>query len=121
MTDRLDEIRKRLEAAPPWPWTWRGKSDSLHQPPAPPHENYPFGARILQPTYEYDAGAGIEMSESVANLIAHAPQDIAYLLAEVERLSDLLQACAEGKSHALAEVERLQGKLHKWHKWGETA
>jgi hypothetical protein len=61
----------------PGPWDWRGKSDTLHT--LHDRGEYQYGKRVLAPTYEYDAGAGVEVSEADARLIASAP--------------DLLEAC----------------------------
>lgn len=76
MSDRLTQIRARLDAATPGPW-------------------------VVTPPREGKRSSGVrrgrlEIAWSVyatedADLIAHAPADIAWLLAEVERLRDFQQ------------------------------
>lgn len=56
--------------ATPGPWVWRWKSGSLHQRGEPP---YDFGATVLCPTYDYDSGVDVQVSEADARLIAAAP------------------------------------------------
>jgi hypothetical protein len=71
----------------PGPWIWRGKSGSLHRVGEPP---YPYGARVLAPTYEYDSGVDTEVSDADACLIAAAPDLLAALramVAEFEKFS----------------------------------
>lgn len=64
MSDRLQEIRARLDAATPGPW------------------------EKTSPNVVVAAGdvvAGVPLTNN-ADLIAHAPADLAWLLDEVERL-----------------------------------
>ncbi len=75
MTDRLAEIRARLDAVTPGPWRALDWSD----PPL---------ATVVQ-----QRGSGVHWPRIAscgfapdADLIAHAPADIAWLLDEVERL-----------------------------------
>jgi hypothetical protein len=74
----LAEIEARHAAATEGPYRWRGKSGSLHGPGAPPYE---FGKTVLSPTWEYDSGVDIEVSEVDAAFIAASWQDISDLLA----------------------------------------
>ena len=60
----------------PGPWIWRGKSGSLHRVGEGP---YAYGDCVLAPTYEYDAGVDIIVSEADARLIAAAPDMFAAL------------------------------------------
>lgn len=53
----------------PGPWVWRWKSGSLHQVGT----DRPYGATVLTPTYGYDEGIGIEVSDADDHLIAAAP------------------------------------------------
>jgi hypothetical protein len=69
-TDRLQEIRARLDAATPGPWII--------------HEDEETGQ--LDP-WDDDGMHPILDSQSNADLIAHAPDDIAWLLQEVARLT----------------------------------
>ena len=72
MPDRLAEIRARLDAATPGPW--------FHYPGEPWVTNATDEPRIIVAT------VSPRMTGDNADLIAHAPADIAWLLAEVERL-----------------------------------
>ena len=88
MTDRLDEIRARAEAATPGPW---GQGNI----------NSGDGISLLD-VYSEHAGyvkvASVWDSED-RDFIAHAREDIPYLLAEVERLrAALTLACRDGWS-----------------------
>ena len=66
---RETEIQARLDAATPGPWSWRG--------------GYPQivtggdGVTVVADTY-----TGLDFPASEADLIANAPADLAYLLAE---------------------------------------
>lgn len=71
MPDRLTEIRARLDAATPGPWK-RSLSGSRYNP-----WKVHRGAILVALSGE---------SPEDADLIAHAPADIAWLLAEVEEL-----------------------------------
>ena len=75
MSDRLKEIRARLDAATPGPWDTEGPCMS---------GDGTYGVFA-------DDGAGeptlaLRMSPPDADLVAHAPDDLAWLVAEVERL-----------------------------------
>jgi len=88
MTDRLAEIRARLEAATPGPWKWEVVIAEQSVT-----EHTLKGPDVLC-RYWYDrppSGDG--------ELIAHAPEDIAWLLGEVERLRALM-----GFTNALADL-----------------
>lgn len=71
MTDRLQEIRARLNAATPGPW---------HR-----HDDEPWVTNSATPPMRIIA-TGLRGQRENAELIAHAPADIAWLLDEVERL-----------------------------------
>ena len=82
MTDRLDEIRARAEAATPGPWAAEREDD--------------YEWIVVGGTYEPDcryviADCGFDSPQSNATFIAHAREDIPYLLAEVERLRAALE------------------------------
>ena len=53
----------------PGPWGWRWKSGSLHQM-APDGR---FGPTVLTPTYSYDEGIGVVVSDADHALIEAAP------------------------------------------------
>ena len=74
--DRLAEIRSRLDAATPGPWTNDLEWDEVDAIVVPKIKYFdPYRACV--------ARVG---NPPNADLIAHAPADIAYLLDEVERL-----------------------------------
>jgi hypothetical protein len=80
---RIDEIRKRVEAATPGPWRFdlnRRFIESLET-----FEKLAEGAydRLEEDSY-------IDIADKNADLIANAPSDLAFLLAEVERLRKAL-------------------------------
>lgn len=64
----------------PGPWIWRWKSGSLHRAGT---DGYTYGDTVLQPTYDYDSGVGIEISDADDQLIAAAPEMLAALIALV--------------------------------------
>lgn len=90
--ERLGEIRARLARATPGPWRWApydgGSIHFLTNQPAERDDPY----RAPLPRIHSDGSAWGEYSADIdvdgpdAALIAAAPQDIADLLAEVERL-----------------------------------
>ena len=130
MTDRLDKIKARLEAASPGPWRARrapweflagGKQNEWQHPEhwgiAAGSETWfdnagffhPDNARyvmdetnVVEIGYDRDycyAVAGIKR-EPDADFIAHAPDDIAYLLSEIELLKKQNAALAAAVSAA---------------------
>ena len=74
MTDRLAEIRARLEAATPGPWEhWeRPNCCVVHE----------------EAGIKWEVVGGGRFEDHA--FIAHAPEDIAWLLGEVERLEERL-------------------------------
>ena len=108
----IEEIRKRLEAATPGPWAWFGntKVHSLYLATVRGGRVYVmqfarWGMGSAAPRFQVDHRmvradtlvkyeqpyrkdvAGINHAD--ADLIANAPADIAFLLAEVDRLTAL--------------------------------
>jgi hypothetical protein len=67
-----------MSAHTPGPWGWRNKSGSLHRIPS--EGPYQFGETVLAPTYDYDRGVDVEVSDADAALIAASPD-----LADVAR------------------------------------
>ena len=78
--NQLDEMIRRCEAATPGPWQacWEGRDQ--------------FGGEsvILTPTGDLYLTPGRSLADH--DFIAHARQDVPTLLAEVERLTQLLAA-----------------------------
>lgn len=103
---RIDEIRARLAAATPGPWNWVGRhleSDAL---------------TILVDDTLSDFAEAVRPGD--AALIAAAPDDIAHLLAEVERLQadSKVQRVVEERATTLAlqgQVDRLRAALEWVH------
>lgn len=105
MSDRLTEIRARLDAATPGPWDTQGPCMS---------GDGTYGVFA-------DDGAGeptlaLRMSPPDADLVAHAPDDLAWLLAALESerrhsatLSKRVDRHLLENVRLLAEVERLHG------------
>lgn len=111
---RLDEIRARLAAATPGPW--RVAHHGTWEVEAPPHQ------------VVADCGT-VDRAEADATLMAHAPDDLAYLLDRLDTLAGLLAdqqrafveatrvqqervAAAEKRAEeAEAEVARLRGQV----------
>ncbi len=101
MTDRLSEIRERLEEATPGPWAQGMVGDRLL-----PEVDYPAGFGFVQVTLQSDDGAG---GVGDAAFIAHAPEDIAYLLAEVERLRQASEAMQVRTTRIIERLRRRAG------------
>lgn len=80
MTDRLAEIRARLDAATPGPWR---VIEPLQQTARPPCRM--IVADLEAPQQSSEIG-DVQMSWVDTRFITHAPADIAWLLDEVERL-----------------------------------
>ena len=75
MSDRIEEIKARLDAATPGPWP----DDYVYDTIRHIARNCEFES-VTDPDFGWDR-------YSDSPLIAHAPDDIAYLLTELERLS----------------------------------
>jgi hypothetical protein len=82
MSHRIEEIKARAEAATPGPWNLSARG------------NHPEDNRWVDDG-RYDIcmvyGCNSLPSEGNATFIAHAPEDMLYLLAEVERLRAALE------------------------------
>jgi hypothetical protein len=88
VSDRIAQIRARLDAATPGPWSNSVSWDCV-EADVTPMTNY------LEPYRTTVARARLPVN---ADLIAHAPADIAWLIREVERWkyvakNDLYGAC----------------------------
>lgn len=82
MTDRLTEIRARWAAATPGPWEWTPDMYQLYATEDAPCDEY--DADIISA----DRGQML-VAQPNADFIAAAPEDIDYLLGEVERLEKI--------------------------------
>ena len=85
MTDRLDEIRARTEAATPGPW--RAYGNTVEQEKTGCHQV--VGTEFTGGGYM--AYERLTTKDEDATFIAHAREDIPYLLAEIERLRAALE------------------------------
>lgn len=92
MSDRITEIRARLDAATPGLWEDYDPGDGTHRLYAPDD------VKLLGPL-----GQGHVLRAGDADLIAHAPEDLAFLLDEVERLRSRIEAVRS--LHQPVEVE----------------
>ena len=88
MTDRLDEIRARTEAATPGPW--RAYGNTVEQEKTGCHQV--VGTEFTG--WGYMAHERLTTKDEDATFIANARNDIPYLLAEIERLRSALEGCA---------------------------
>ena len=108
MTDRLEEIRARAEAATPGPWRWRGLLAAKGSEQT--YAGYPqrvFGRNtdpvdtspaLIAETFDGHS----DTAPPNADFIAHAREDIPYLLAEIERLRAALEVTLP---YAMAHLE----------------
>lgn len=86
MSDRLTEIRARLDAATPGPW---------HK-----HDDEPWVTNSATPPMRIIA-TGLRGQRENADLIAHAPADIAWLLDELQMAyADVDEAIRKGEDAA---------------------
>ncbi len=95
MSDRLQEIRARLDAATPGRGPWRADADFQSENPT---------LRVITGIYPDTVrmvAATLDAAET--KFIAHAPADIAWLL---EEIADLAQVNAS----LLSQVTRLRGE-----------
>ena len=97
MTDEeLDAIKGRLAAITEWPWIAFCRSGVRHRMGITNKRLFDDGdAPEVLDVVELGEGTGGIKSEANAEFIAHAPDDIARLLAEVERLKRVSRYLAE--------------------------
>jgi ubiquinone biosynthesis protein UbiJ len=94
MPDRIAEIRARLDAATPGPWTMGVDSDAeawLWDAMTDPYRGGVHAIGIGAPPRGNRRAqyiADVHEDEASADLIAHAPADIAWLLDEVDALRE---------------------------------
>ena len=108
MSDRIEEIRKRWGAATPGPWdviTSSGRGEEKWRTirakgrPVVRVDEFTRYTRGEPETF-----CGVWIADANAGAIGAAPSDIAFLLAEVERLND---ACRQYEQAMLAAREKL--------------
>ena len=118
--ERLDAIRERVDARTPGEWEASGREiDALA-----PSWGEVVSTEVNCMNYCYGGtGRGVERAED-ADLIAHAPQDLTDLLAEVERLRALTtvdDAMVERAARALYLRESDWSSEAKWDRLPEVA
>lgn len=88
MSDRIEAIRARWEAATPG--TWEAGDTWVYTMPVYPDDNRL--SNIFGMKYADEERREVERARSQANCeaVAHAPEDVAWLLSEVERLRALV-------------------------------
>lgn len=106
MTDWLEEIRARAEKATPGPWTWVGDEFEGEEEKCPHGYEWTNHGPSLEGKetivlheWGYDA-SGLTITRPDADFIAHSREDIPRLIAEVERLLQVVDACEELKDEA---------------------
>lgn len=120
--DRLAQIASRVEAATPGPWVWAGETSEhdfqWHEVNARTHEQeyscvvdhgwqhegcFDIGPGVVG-SWGYDAD-GVMMEVADATFIAHAREDVPYLLARVRELEGAARDVAEcGDDNVFASV-----------------
>jgi|GEM_PF-3354130 len=127
--ERLTEIRTRLGAATPGPWHWRNTQE-VYLVGAQTRIVMAFermGMQGAQPSFRDSDNllwpAGRENLNAIpdATLIAHAPADIADLLAEVERLRRATTTLDRTADELAGDVLRAVGERDEWKaRWKAT-
>ena len=120
MSDRISEIRDRLEKATPGPWYWRNTNHDIYLLGHNTNAVMTFarmGMQGAQP--EFRVGARLEPSKGRnlydfpdAAFIANATIDVAWLLSEVERLRaknrELNRRCTKAEAFVGKTVDKLR-------------
>ena len=106
----LEPIKERLAAATPGPW--KAKEDSWDGYSVVIDDSGPGVSIIAE-----QIGQGEDEGRGDAEMIAHAPSDLAALVAEVERLRAERDGDGDVESgtlwHAQRDVSRLRNELHQ--------
>lgn len=89
--EHIDAIKKRLEAAPPWPWKLVTRVTY--------HAIFDASCKLIDSIPEADEGRTPELA--LAELIASAPADLSYLLGELEALRGENERLRAGESRKL--------------------
>lgn len=110
MTDRVQEIRDRLEAATPGPWSYSPASTGNPSDGPTHHEVRSVSISDDRTMYAIATTDYNEMGYLDAEFIAHAPDDIEFLLAEVERLQEDLEVTRDSLGDLAGSLEYLVGR-----------
>lgn len=92
-TDRLEQIKARLAAAQPGPWytvddPWGDGTTVIAGTNDPHGGRYVCGVDEMHEEIQTETEMGERDPWADMRFVAHAPTDIAWLVAEVERLRD---------------------------------
>ena len=111
----LEPIKARLAAATPGPWDFHVLPQSVGITVATIHSEQ--GPRETRWTVDLPPEIGGMGTRADAEMIAHAPEDIAALVAEVEQLRAERDGDGDVESgtlwHAQRDVSRLRNELHQ--------
>ena len=126
MTDRLQEIRDRVAKATPGEWEWRFENPTTQR--SAYHHPSLLGPHN-EPICTANDGLGIDSeyavcnSEHDADLIAHARQDIPYLLRRLEAAEELVNWVGPPSVGENAEQHWLENQAARnaWEKAKEDA
>ena len=95
--EQLAAIRARLDAATPGPWHWdEHPVPTLHGVGGSP-DTYEYEAEVIEATHTGGCGCravcylDLTIDRSDAEFIAHARTDLGHLLAEVDRLTQMIR------------------------------
>jgi hypothetical protein len=90
LQSRLDDIRARLQAATSGPWVIRRYGDDISAIALPDDGSFGGSPCVIKADI-YSDPMVLDISEEDAEFVSHAPEDIQWLLSEVERLQGLLK------------------------------
>ena len=99
MTDRLKEIRDRLEKATPGPWE--------------PHGLHVALVSEKKPICLISDWVGFDKALNNIDFIANSPSDIQFLLDEVDAYKKGAEALHRGLDEHMEEIKRLEKKVVK--------
>ena len=106
MTDRLTEIRERAEAATPgpWSWLWLHAAGFVAQCDLPPHD---ITSRDIWLGSETPLIAD-DVSDGDGSFIAHARQDIPFLLDQIAERDARIERQGESIDNLAEEIQALR-------------
>lgn len=114
MNDRIEEIRRREENATRGPWTWDGHRVPTLSGRAGDPDIYEYDTEVIEASHWGECACrssctlNLEVGPNDRAFIAHARDDIAYLLAELDKArAGLAEAWDEGRDAAHAELARM--------------
>jgi hypothetical protein len=102
VSGRLSEIKERVGKATPGPWEVEYDTCECNSPDDCDHWTLPY--RLTLPEESVPEGVDHQVeyigdfTNETVEFIAHSPDDIRWLIAEVERLRHAVALCVYGKS-----------------------